>query len=259
MAKSDVIIFDKKSDSKYFYRNIAVDSVIFGYHDKELKVLLQRPTGFEKWLLPGGFVLKTETVEESASRVVRSRTKLENLFLQQFKTFSKPNRSKDESLITETHRKLLLNEIEEDNWLFENFISVGFFALTEYSLVKPSGDFYSEECCWWNIKDIPVMGQDHWDIIKEALKALKVFIYHHPIGYELLPEKFTLPEIHSLYETILDKKIDIRNFAKKFTSMRLLVKLDEQKKMGLYRPPYLYTFNKDKYDQLIRDEEVILI
>ena len=260
MDKKERIIYDQIINGpKYFYRNIAVDSVIFGYHDKELKVLLQRPSGFDKWLLPGGYVLKTETVEDSATRIVRYRTKLENLFLQQFNVFSNPNRNKDESFTPEVLSKSMGVVIEEDHWMFENFISVGFFALTEYSLVQPTGDFYMEECCWWDINNLPVMGQDHLEIIKGAIKALKLFIHHHPIGYELLPKKFTLPEVHSLYETILDRKIDIRNFAKKLTSIDLITKLDEQRNIGAHRSPYLYMFNKDKYDQLIRDEEIIVI
>jgi 8-oxo-dGTP diphosphatase len=260
MDKKERIIYDQIINGpKYFYRNIAIDSVIFGYHNKELKVLLLRPSGFDKWMLPGGYVLKTETVEDSATRIVRYRTRLENMFLQQFKIFSNPNRNKDEGFTPEILSKLMVTEIEENHWMFENFMSVGFFALTEYSLVQPTGDFYKEECCWWNINNIPTMGQDHLDIIKEALKALKLFIHHHPIGYELLPEKFTLPEIHSLYETILDKTIDIRNFAKKLTSMGLIIKLNEKQKLGLRRPPYLYTFDKERYNQLINNEEVIVI
>jgi 8-oxo-dGTP diphosphatase len=244
---------------KYFYRNISVDSVIFGYHERELKVLLQRPQNFIKWTLPGGYVLKTESVDCAALRTVRYRTRLDNLFLYQFKVFGEPNRVKDDTFTPEAYGKIVGAKIEADHWMFENFVSIAYFALTEYSLVQPTGASYVEECCWFDINNLPGLIYDHSDIIKEALKSLKLFIHHHPIGYELLPDKFTLPEIHSLYETILDKKIDIRNFAKKLTSIGLITKLDEQRNIGAHRSPYLYMFDKDKYDQLIRDEEIIVI
>jgi len=244
---------------KYFYRNISVDSVIFGYHERELKVLLQRPQNFIKWTLPGGYVLKTESVDNAALRTVRYRTKLDNLFLHQFKVFGEPNRVKDDTFTPEAYGKIIGAKIENDHWMFENFVSIAYFALTEYSLVQPTGASYVEECCWFDINNLPGLIYDHSDIIKEALKALKLFIHQHPIGYELLPDKFTLPEIHSLYETILDKKIDIRNFAKKLTSIGLITKLEEQRNIGAHRSPYLYMFDKDKYDQLIRDEEIIVI
>jgi len=244
---------------KYFYRNISVDSVIFGYHEKELKVLLQRPQNFIKWTLPGGYVLKNESVDSAALRTVRYRTRLDNLFLYQFKVFGEPNRVKDDTLTPEAYSKMVGTKIENDHWMFENFISISYFALTEYSLVQPTGARYVEECCWFDLTNLPDLIYDHRDIVNEALKALKLFIHHHPIGYELLPEKFTIPEIHSLYETILDKKLDIRNFTKKFVSMGLLVKLDEQRNIGAHRSPFLYTFNKDRYDQLIRNEEIIVL
>lgn len=244
---------------KYFYKNISVDSVIIGYHEKELKVLLQLPTLFNKWGLPGGYVLKTETVDEAALRTVQYRTKLHNIFLHQFKVFSGSDRVKDDSFNSEILSQANDLKIDGDNWMFENFVSIAYFALTEYSLVQPNGSAYAEQCCWWDINNLPEMLFDHKEIISEALKSLKVFIHHHPIGYELLPEKFTLPELHSLYETILDKKIDIRNFAKKLTSIGLIIKLDEQRNIGAHRAPYLYTFNKERYDQLIRDEEIIVI
>ncbi|MDP4271327.1 MAG: NUDIX domain-containing protein [Bacteroidota bacterium] len=244
---------------KYFYRNISVDSVIIGYHEKELKVLLQRPQNFQKWGLPGGYVFKTETVDDAAFRIVQYRTQLDNLFLHQFKVFSNPDRVKDAGFTPEIYSKITGIKIDDDHWMFDNFVSIAFFALTEFSLVQPTGSAYLEECCWWDINNLPELLFDHADIIKEALKALKIFIHHHPIGYELLPEKFTLPELHSLYETILNKKLDIRNFTKKLVSMDLITKLDEQRNIGAHRSPYLYMFNKERYDQLINEEEVIVI
>lgn len=243
---------------KYFYRNVSVDSVIFGYHERELKVLLQRPPQIEKWMLPGGYIKRTMTAEEAAKEVVYNRTKLANLPLHQFKVFSEPGRIKDDAFNVKKFEVLQGFEIPEDHWMFEDFISIGFFALTEYSLVKPTGDFYMEECCWWDINNLPPLLYDHTTMVNEALSHLKYFTYLQPIGYDLLPEKFTLPDIHSLYETILDKKIDIRNFAKKLTNMGLIIKLDEQRNIGAHRSPYLYMFDKKRYDTIIKDGIVIV-
>jgi ADP-ribose pyrophosphatase YjhB (NUDIX family) len=260
MDRKEKIIIDQIiNGSKYFYRNISIDNVIFGYHERELKVLLQRPGGMEKWTLPGGYILKTETAEEASYKVVRYRTKLENIVLHQFKVFCRPDRNKDESFTLKKLSEMQGIELPEDHWMFDNFVSIGFFALTEYSLVRPTGDFYMEDCSWWDVNALPKLLYDHAEIVLEALKALKQFAYFHPIGYDLLPQKFTLPEIHSLYETILNKKIDIRNFTKKLINMRLIQKLAEQRNIGAHRSPYLYTFDKEKYDQLIKEGDVIVL
>ena len=231
-----------------FNLNISVDCTIFGFHSGSLKVLLCKPSAGEKWMLPGGYIKKTETADESAQEIVRNRTRLENLTLHQFRVFSKPDRVKDESFDTEKFQAIQGVHIPKDHWMFENFISIGYFALTEYTLVKPTGSYYAEECCWWDINNLPSLLYDHAEIIKEALIFLKYLAYLQPIGYDLLPEKFTLPEIHSLYETILTRKLDIRNFAKNLTNMGLIIKLEEQRKIGPHRSPFLYKFDKKKYD-----------
>ncbi|MFT4168833.1 MAG: NUDIX hydrolase [Dysgonomonas sp.] len=259
MNEKEKIIADQVINGpQYYYRNVSVDNVIFGYHERELKVLLQRPQNIEKWMLPGGYIKRTETAEESAYDIVRNRTKLENLTLYLFKVFSKPDRVKDESFNREKFQAIQGFDIPDDHWMFENFISIGYFALTEYTLVKPTGDYYAEECCWWDINNLPSLLYDHEQMIKEALIYLKFQAYLQPIGYDLLPEKFTIPEIHSLYETILDKQIDIRNFTKKLTNMGLIIKLKEQRNIGAHRSPFLYKFDKERYDSIIKEGIVIV-
>lgn len=259
MNRKEQIILDQiLNGEKYFYRNISVDNVIFGYHERELKILLLRTDNMKKWLLPGGYVFKTETVEEAAYRIVRYRTTLKKLYLSQFRVFSSPDRTKDSNFTPGIMPYLKDLPSPEQHWMFDNFISIGFFALTEYSQVKPTGDFYAEQCQWWDINGLPELGFDHKEIILEALKSLKQFTYHYPIGYEFLPDKFTIPELQSLYETILDKKIDNRNFTKKLLSINLIEKLDEKKSIGGHRSPFLYKFNKDRYHELIKKGDVIV-
>ena len=113
------------------------------------------------------------------------------------------------------------------------------------------------DCRWWPVNELPKMMFDHQLIIAEALKALRLHIAHYPIGYELLPEKFTLPEIHNLYETILGRSLDDRNFSKRLISAGILVKLNEKRQIGAHRSPFLYKFDKEKYDEGLKSGVVL--
>jgi len=252
MKNLEVVQDELINGNNFFLRNVSIDNVIFGYHQKELKVLLLRPKGLTKWTVCGGYIRKTEPIDEAAKRIARERTGLVDLYLKQFKAFGNPDRTKDAAisinLIGETEG------IKADNlaWMLDYFVSLGYYTLTEFDQVKPSGEFNSEECQWWNIQKLPPLLFDHKLIITEALKSLKLDINHFPIGYELLPEKFTLPEITSLYETILEKKLDDRNFAKKLLATGIVTKLNERRNIGPHRSPFLYVFNKEKYDEALR-------
>ena len=237
-----------------YLKNVAVDNVIFGYHSKELKVLLQRPGGFNKWTITGGFIDKTETIEEAAARLAFLRTGLKNLFLQQFHSFGSPDRGKDKDFTPDLINKGLgVSMMPADLWIFDYMVSVSFYTLTEFSLVSIKKGPFDEENQWWPISDLPPLMFDHKDIIAEALKALRLHIYHYPIGYELLPEKFTLPEIHSLYETILGKSLDSRNFTKRMMSTGIIKKLNETRSIGAHRSPFLYKFDKRKYHAALKN------
>lgn len=239
--------------SKKYLSNMAVDNVIFGYHEKELKVLLVLNPNFPVWMLPGGYIKSSESAEDATARVAKERTGLDNLFLQQFKVFSKPGRNLDSHVTPEVLSRLWGVAIDENHWMFGPVISISFYTLTEFSKVITGSSYSGEECKWWDVESLPEMYQDHKQIIDEALKALRLHIYHYPIGYELLPEKFTLPEIHNLYETILGKQIDDRNFTRKLLSLGLVVKTNEIKKDGARRPPNLYVFNKDLYTNALQE------
>lgn len=244
-----VVVDDFFKDGNEFLRNVSVDNVIFGYHEKELKVLLQLPFALDKWTVTGGYIKRTESIEEAANRVAFTRTGLDNLYLQQFCSFGNPQRHLDSSFSAEHISKLFGAVVPPDAWIFDYFVSVGFYTLTEFSKVKVTKGEFEAECRWWPVNDLPAMMFDHEMIIKEALKALRLHIAHYPIGYELLEEKFTLPEIHNLYETILEKSLDDRNFAKKLMATGIVTKLNETRKISGHRPPYLYKFNKEKYDE----------
>jgi ADP-ribose pyrophosphatase YjhB (NUDIX family) len=241
-----------------FVKHISIDCVVFGYHERQLKVLLLKLKDIEKWALPGGFIGFKETLHDAAQRILKERTGIRELFLQQFHVFAdlgRSDRSRKEIKVLSSKAKMA---IPKDHWILARTISIGFYAVTEFSKVVPKPDFFSETCDWCDIHELPELIFDHTQIVAEALKALRMQIYHQPIGYNLLPEKFTLPEIHDLYETILEKKIDRRNFPKKLLSLGLIKKLNKQKKIGAHRSPFLYKFDELKYSKALK-EGIVLV
>ena len=119
---------------KYFLRNVSIDNVIFGYHQKELKVLLQRPHGFSSWTVSGGYIKRTETIEEAATRIAKERTGLEDLYLKQFKAFGNPVRTKDSEIPIKFTFNLIDVKIDKDNWMLDYFVSLGFFLYFNNSM-----------------------------------------------------------------------------------------------------------------------------
>jgi 8-oxo-dGTP diphosphatase len=239
---------DFLNESGLFLRNVSVDNIIFGYHEKELKVLLQQPIPYDKWTVTGGYIRRTETIEEAADRIALERTGLSGLFFKQFRSFGSPERMKVNSLTASNFKKITGIDVTEDSWIFDYFVSVVFYTLTEFSKVSPKKGTLEVACQWWPVSALPQMMFDHKMMIDEALKALRLHIAHYPIGYELLEDKFTLPEIHSLYETILGKSLDERNFAKRLRATGIITKLNEKKSIGGHRSPFLYSFDKKRYD-----------
>jgi hypothetical protein len=232
-----------------YLHHIQVDNVIFGYHDKELKVLLQQTIATSKWTITGGYVGRDESIEEAAARISASRTGLKNLFLQQFHCFGNPDRATDAEKNPENLRKLSGIEVPKDLWIFDRFVSVGFYTLTEFSTVEIKKWSLDAACQWWPVSDLPPLMFDHKLVISEALRTLRMHIAFYPIGYELLPEKFTLPEIHALYQTILGRSLDERNFQRKLLASGIVLKLKETRPIGPHRAPYLYKFDQEKYNE----------
>lgn len=237
--------------------HVSLDCAIFGYHERQLKLLLIKRRFLTGWCLPGGYIKRTERLVEAAGRNVRERAGMDNLFLQQFKTFGDPSRMHLELFDQEKWASLTGIPVSKDNWLFDQTISIGFYAITDFSLTVPQPDPFSDACAWFHIDDLPRLEFDHEEMVREALHAMRIQLYHYPIGISLLPEKFTLSEIHSLYETLLGKKLDISNFPKKLLALGLLKKLDEKRKIGAHRSPFLYKFDKATYENALKEGLVL--
>lgn len=249
MAFKDELLSHFKNGHEQYLRHVSVDCIIFGFHSNELKVLLLEAKYAGAWALPGGFIKKDEHMDDAAKRILKHRTGLDDIYLQQFHTFSEPERS-----TKKINKQFLKNsgvELEE-SWMFERFITVAYSAMVDFSMVSPVPDSFSSDCKWFNIHEIPAMILDHRNILDKALEHLRLQLNYQPLGYNLLPEKFTMPELQKLYETILDRKLDRRNFQRKITGTGILKKLDETKKGVAHKAPYYYKFDLRKYQKALK-------
>jgi ADP-ribose pyrophosphatase YjhB (NUDIX family) len=236
-------------------QEVSIDCVITGFSDKKLKVLLIRWKSTDKWSLPGGRIYKDEGVDEAVSRILFEKTGLKGVFLQQFNTFGKTNRYAHYS--EEETMEIAMKALGEPRETFESLnlsrtISIGYYALLNINKVVPKPDLFSDECSWFDLDQIPKLLFDHNEMIEVALKTIRKEIRHQPIG-KLLPDKFTLNEIHKLFETILDTGLDRRNFHKLITSYDFLIKLDEKRTGVSNKSPYLYRFDFRKYEKVLKE------
>jgi len=230
--------------------HISLDCVVFGFHDNQLKVLLIRRKYSKRWALPGGFVREDESIEVAATRVLQERTSLDDIFLKQFNVFSDPERAKG----NQAEKNLADSEGDFDkDWFNQRFISVGFYALVDFSKVEPKPDSISDLCDWKNLDEVDSLILDHNQILNKALETLRLQLNYQPLGYNLLPEKFTMPELQKLYETILSKELDRRNFQRKMFSYGILTRLEERKIGGAHKAPYLYEFNLENYQKALQN------
>lgn len=213
---------------KYPHPAVTSDCVIFGFDGVAIKVLLiQR--GIEpykdKWAFPGGFMQIDETVEECAKRELEEETGLKTTSVEQLYTFSDVNRDPRERVITVAH-----------------------YALVRLEEVKGGDDAMSAQ--WFAINEIPSLAFDHDRILRMAVNRLKERICFEPIGFELLPEIFTMSALQNLYEAILEMKFDRRNFYNKMLKLGILSEAEERPKNASRRTPIKYRFNAKKYAEL---------
>jgi len=186
--------------------------------------------------------LKSENLRDAASRILFDRTGAANIYLHQFRVFGDLNRSED-----------FFKEYSDALWNKQRFISIGFYALVDYSKVNLVVDEISDACEWVSVDDLPEFMMDHRFILNKALDTLRKQLNHKPIGYSLLPEKFTMPELQKLYEIILGKKLNRGNFYRKMLRYDILEKLDESRKGGAHKAPDLYKFDVEKYQNALRN------
>lgn len=230
--------------AQYLLPSVSLDCVILCYHEGEIKILLNKFKMHENWMLPGGFVNIDEDLDNAAHRILKERTNLTNCSLKQFYTFGDKNR------INIDENKILLDKYsiqnEEQHWFLRRFISIGYYAFVMYDKVdlkKQSDDL----CEWVDINDIPALYGDHNKIVNKAIDYLRVMINYFPFVLELLPDKFTMTELRVIYEKVLGRKIDRKNFQRKMLSYGLVDKLDILFKKKGIKETTLYSFNKERF------------
>jgi ADP-ribose pyrophosphatase YjhB (NUDIX family) len=244
--------FIKKGHLEY-RPNISIDCVIFGYRAGQLKVLLVRNKLLTRWCLPGGYIRKTETLDEAAARITKNRTGIGNLYLHQFKAFGDPNRNKTKSVDMNKLSEFIELDSKQFGWLEGPTITIGFYAITDIVQAIPAPDLFSSECAWFPVEDVPKLGYDHNELVHEAVFSMRIHLYHFPIGKNLLPEKFTLREIKEFYESMSGKELNPSNFPNKLISLGLIRKTKEKRKIGAHRSPVYYTFNKKVYEKALKE------
>ena len=227
---------------QFYLPSLSIDNVIFGFHEDQLKVLLLQSANKNVWALPGGFVGKEEHIDEAAARILKIRTGLDHIYLQQFYTFGQPDRSNNKVLLKALQS--VYKKFNKDHWALQRFITVGYFALVEFAKVSPHPDELSLSCDWHDLDKLPELLMDHQEIINRALEEMRLKLNYQPIGYNLLPKEFTMKNLQSIYETILGRKLDRGNFNRKMLSYGILDRKEKHYSGGAHKAPYLYSFNK---------------
>jgi len=237
----------------YTFENIhpgfSIDCVIFGYNKRKLRVLLNKFDISKYWQLPGGFMMKDESADEAATRILTERTGLKNVYLKQFYLFSDPQRTKMDQNIEYIEQNIDKGRTIEnaERWFLQRFISLGFYAFVKYDHIKLSG-VEEDMPQWFDINHLPPLYSDHENIIKTSLDIIRSMLPIIPVAYELLPEKFTMSDLRKIYESFLGKTLDRRNFQRKMLSTETIIQLDEIQSTSPYNPPILYSFVEGKKD-----------
>ena len=213
---------------KYPHPSVTTDCVIFGFDGTKLKVLLVQ-RGIEpykgRWAFPGGFMNMDESAEEGALRELQEETGLEGAYIRQFHTFTAPQRDPRERVIT-----------------------IAYYALVRMQEVKGGDD--AADARWFALDEVPQLAFDHDQILRKAEQALRQQIHFEPIGFELLPEEFTIKELQNLYLAILDVRFDCRYFYNKMKRIGMLEQMDETVNPSQKKEAFLFRFNRAKYEEL---------
>ena len=222
-----------KESNNFFKSAFSVDNVIFGFDEGDLKVLLiyrgQDP--FKgMWALPGDLVYPNEDLDSAAGRVLEELTGLKDVYLEQVKAFGAVKRHPIGRVIT-----------------------VAYYSLVKISKFEVNPASFAQDVKWHSLSDVNELAFDHNEILDACYQRLKQSVRTRPVGFELLPRKFTLTELQHLYEAVLETDLDKRNFRKKILSMNLLVDLDETQEGVAHRPAKLYQFAQERYEKLVRE------
>lgn len=233
---------------RQLHPNISVDCVIFGFDFEKLNVILVKRNLIDPktkqelisdFTLTGNHVYIDELLIDAAKRVLYNLTGLHDIFLEQFHAAGDPDRLKRPS------DQLWLERAGKN--LDDRVVSTCFFSLlncNEVEIIQNERDVR-----WYPISGVPNLGFDHAEILEKAMQSLRLKLQNEPIGFEMLPEKFTLTQLQKLYEVVFDAEFDKRNFRKKVAKMKYLIQLDEKQKGVSHKPARFYKFDKEIYEK----------
>ncbi|MBA4849301.1 NrtR DNA-binding winged helix domain-containing protein [Emticicia sp. BO119] len=231
-----------------YIEQVSIDCVIFGFYERQLRVLLPKIKFLKNiWTLPGGFILQNESLGHAALRILAERTGIRDIYLEQFQVFGSLERSSPGLMrdVLNSHKGVFdeLGLTSEDvKWLQRRFISIGYYALVDIHKVVPEISELDESCEWYDIKELPPLAFDHAEIVMKALDSLRLMLNHKLIGFNLLPETFTMKEVQDLYETVLDKPFRRNNFQKMILDLDILERMEKKFTGAANKAPYLYRF-----------------
>jgi 8-oxo-dGTP diphosphatase len=228
---------------------ISADCVIFGFDFNQLRVLLIERSAVENvpsmMALPGDLIYEEENIDTAASRVLKELTGLEEIYLEQVGAFGDPDR------LNKKNDQLWLKAVRQDP--DARVITIAYYSLVNLDNYSPQASSFAKSATWMLVDDIQELAFDHAEIVKAALKKLKDKLITQPIGFNLLPEKFTLSQLHRLYESILGRDLDKRNFRRKMLKLKLVESLDEKQEGVPHKPSQYFKFNEENYNKLIEN------
>lgn len=241
----------KESGYDRYISHLSIDCVIFGYQDKVLKVLISKfKFGRGSWSLPGGYVFKNEGIDAAATRILKERTGLDNIYLEQFRVFGDENR-----ILKSPYREIVREELGKFDdqrfdaraieWLTSRFVCIGYYALVDINKVNPQNGEFDEYFEWRSVKEIPEMIHDHEEILGYGLETLQLNLDKKLIGFNLLPERFTMREVQELYEAVYSRPFAANNFQKKMLDLNVLERMEKRFTGAANTAPYLYRFKKE--------------
>jgi ADP-ribose pyrophosphatase YjhB (NUDIX family) len=233
-------MLSKFKQTELWLPGISVDCVIFGFHEDQLKVLLLKFQNTHVWSLAGGFVGIEENVDQAAARVLLERTGLSDIYLEQFYTFGDLERN---DRAAEEHRGVnsAMGITDHDlYWMAKRYITIGYYALVDYSKVVVNPGEFSDAAEWVDIAALPHLFLDHNKIVNKALESLRQSLDEKLVVFNLLGDTFTMSDIQMVYETILGKKLVRTNFQRKMLSLDILERIEKKFTGGAHKAPYVY-------------------
>ncbi len=231
-----------ENGAAHFLPNLSIDIVIIGYEKGELKTLLLRIG--EKWALPGGYIGHEESVNNAADRILSMRTGLEGPHLKFFSVFGDKDRKFDHEFQQFFEEKGI--PWKEDYWIFGRFVTLAYYSLVEINTTNPEPGVFDDAIGWHSFSDLPDMWLDHCKILHAARTSLQADIRSELITYNLLPEHFTMPQLHELHQTILCEKIDRSRFQKNMLASGMFERMPLLEKVTPGRKPFQYRLKENK-------------